>query len=256
MKSKFDLEGKVAIVTGARRGMGASHSSVLAGAGARVVVVDIDKAECEKVVGKIREDGGEAFALECDITKKEEVSVMIEKTEEKYGGLDILVNNAGINDFKNFFEMATEDWDRIINVNLKGAFFCTQAGSRLMKESGGGSIINIGSVAMGQGGIGFPRSLAYVSSKGGLAGMTEALAIDLASSDIRVNLIAPGIIETPMIDKIKEDKDKFEEIIDSLPMKRIGKPEEVSAVVHFLASEASSYMTGAIINVDGGWLSR
>ncbi len=253
-KDLFNLEGKVAIVTGARRGMGRTHCLALADAGARVVVSDIDKNDCEKVVSEIRERGGEAIAVECDISKKEEVDAMVKKAREEYEGVDILVNNAGIVNFKNFFELAEEDWDRVININLKGYFLCTQAVAEVMKERGGGSIINIGSVAMGQMGIGFPNTVPYVASKGGIAGMTEALAIDLAPYNIRINAIAPGLIETPMIDPVKEDEAAMSALTGRLPLKRVGRPEEISAGVLFLASDASSYMTGAVMNIDGGWL--
>ncbi len=253
-KEYFNLNGKVAVVTGGRRGMGKTHCFALADAGARVVVSDISLPECEMVVEEIRGRGGDALAIECDISKKEEINNLFKKTKEFYGRVDVLVNNAGIVDFKNFLDIQEEDWDRILDVNLKGYFFCSQVAVEIMKETGGGSIVNIGSIAMGQGGVGFPNIPHYVASKGGVAGLTEALALDLASYNIRVNLIAPGVIETPMIDSIKEDKNAVKEIIDRLPLKRLGKPEEISTVVLFLASDASSYMTGSVINVDGGWL--
>jgi NAD(P)-dependent dehydrogenase (short-subunit alcohol dehydrogenase family) len=253
-KDFFNLNEKVAIVTGARRGMGKTHCFALADAGARVVVSDVNIFECEQVVNEIRERGGDSFAVECDISKKEEVENLVKRTVETYQRVDVLVNNAGIVDFKNFFDLQEEDWNRILNVNLKGYFFCSQAAAGVMKENGGGSIINIGSIAMGQSGVGFPNTVPYVSSKGGVAGLNEALAVDLGKYNIRVNLIAPGVIETPMIDSIKEDEEAVKQIVNRLPLKRIGKPEEVSSVVLFLASEASSYMTGAVINVDGGWL--
>jgi NAD(P)-dependent dehydrogenase (short-subunit alcohol dehydrogenase family) len=253
-KDYFKLDGKVAVVTGARRGMGRTHCFALADSGAKVVVSDIKLAECELVVEEIRERGGDACAIECDVSKKEEVDKLIKETKETYGRIDILVNNAGIVDFKNFFDLQEEDWERILNVNLKGCFFCSQAVAEVMKESGGGSIINIGSIAMGQNGIGFPNTVPYVASKGGVAGITEAMAVDLADYNIRVNLIAPGVIETPMIDNIMENDEMVKQIISRLPLKRIGKPEEISSVVLFLASDASSYMTGSVINVDGGWL--
>lgn len=250
----FNLKEKVAVVTGGRRGMGRTHCLSLADAGARVVVSDISKEDCQKVVEEIEEKGGEAIAVECDISKKEEVENLMEQAKEAYGGVDILVNNAGIVDFKSFFELTEEDWDRIIDVNLKGYFLCTKAAAELMKERGEGNIINIGSIAMGQAGIGFPNATPYVASKGGIAGMTESLAIDLAPYGIRINAIAPGFIETPMVDPVKEDEEGVNAIISKLPFKRAGQPEEISSVVLFLASDASSYMTGAIINVDGGWL--
>ncbi len=254
-KEIFNLTGKVAVVTGARRGMGRSHCLALSDAGASVIVSDIDKKDCEKVVEEIRERGGDAIAFQCDVSDKEEVLEMAKMVKEKFKGVDILVNNAGVVDFKNFFDLEEEDWNRIMSVNLKGFFLCTQAFAQIMKDGGGGSIINIGSVAMGQSGIAFSNMVPYVSSKGGVAGMTEALAADLGQYNIRVNLIAPGIIDSSTINSKKEEEKSFEETIDKLPLKRVGRPEEVSGAVIFLASEASSYITGAVINVDGGWLS-
>ncbi len=254
MHHLFDLKSKVAVVTGARRGMGRTHCLILAEAGAKVVVSDIDLGECEKVVGEIADAGGEALAVKCDISKKEEVDAMIARTVEEFGGVDILVNNAGIADFKEFLSMTEEDWDRTIDINLKGYFLCSQAAAKKMTEKGSGVIVNIGSIAMGQAGVGFPNLVHYVASKGGIAGMTEALAIDLAPHNIRINTIAPGVIETPMVDPIKSDEEGLKGLLARLPMKRMGRPEEISSAVLFLASDASSYMTGAVINVDGGWL--
>ncbi len=254
MHHLFDLKGKVAVVTGARRGMGRTHCLILAEAGAKVVVSDIDLGECEKVVGEIADAGGEALAVKCDISKKEEVDAMIARAVEEFGGVDILVNNAGIADFKEFLSMTEEDWDRTIDINLKGYFLCSQAAAKKMTERGSGVIVNIGSIAMGQVGIGFPNLVHYVASKGGIAGMTEALAIDLAPHKIRVNAIAPGVIETPMVDPIKSNEEGLKGLLARLPMGRMGEPEEISSAVLFLASDASSYMTGSVINVDGGWL--
>ncbi len=250
----FSLKGKTAIVTGARRGMGRTHSLLLAKAGANIVVSDISLQECQQVVEEIKLLGGNAIAAKCDISKKEEVNLLIEKTKREFGGIDILVNNAGIADFKDFFEITEADWDKTIDINLKGYFLCSQRAAAEMKEKGGGVIVNIGSIAMGQVGIGFPDLVHYVSSKGGVSGMTEALAVDLAPYNIRVNAIAPGLIDTPMIDPVKANEQAMQGTIKRLPMKRAGTPMEISKAVLFLASDASSYMTGAVINVDGGWL--
>lgn len=250
----FSLQGKSAIVTGARRGMGKSHALVLAKAGARVVVSDISKEDCEKVVDEIKADGGEAVAIKCDISNQDEVENLVNQTKEIFGSVDILVNNAGVCEFKEFFSLNEEDWKKTIDINLKGYFLCTQAAAKIMKEQGEGRIVNIGSVAMGQVGIGFPNLVPYVASKGGIAGMTEALAVDLAPYNIRVNTIAPGMIDTPMVDPIKSDEKSFEASVQKVPMKRFGKPVEISNAVLFLASDASSYMTGVVFPVDGGWL--
>ena len=254
MSDLFNLENRVAVVTGAGMGMGRTHALLLAEAGAKVTVSDISFENCEKVVQEIKEQGGEAIAVKCDISQKSEVEEMIVKTIENFGKVDILVNNAGIADFKDFFEMEEKDWEKTIDINLKGYFLCSQSAAKEMAKQKSGTIINIGSIAMGQVGVGFPNLVHYVSSKGGIAGMTEAMALDLASYNIRVNAIAPGAIETQMVDPIKSDPRSLEGLLARLPMKRMGRPEEISSVVVFLASDASSYMTGSIINVDGGWL--
>ncbi len=254
MSKLFSLEDKVAVVTGAGRGMGRTHAILLAQAGAKIIVSDISLENCEKVVAEIEKEKGSAIAVKCDISQKEEVDNLVSRAVKGFGKLDILVNNAGIADFKDFMEMTEEDWDKTIDINLKGYFLCSQAAAKEMVKQKSGNIINIGSVAMGQAGIAFPNLVHYVSSKGGVAGMTEALALDLAPYNIRVKTIAPGIIETPMVDPVKSNPQALEGLLARLPMKRMGQPEEISSVVVFLASDASSYMTGAIINVDGGWL--
>jgi NAD(P)-dependent dehydrogenase (short-subunit alcohol dehydrogenase family) len=250
----MDLKEKVAIVTGARRGMGKTHALALAKAGAKVVVSDISQEDCEKVVKEIEKNGGEALAIKCDVTQKEEVDNMVKVAVGKWGKVDILINNAGIAQFFPFLEMKEEDWDRTININLKGYFLCAQAAAKEMAKQKSGVIVNIASVAMGQVGIGFPNIAHYCASKGGIVGMTEALAIELAPYNIRVNAISPGMIETPMIDPVKQDKQSMEGLIARLPLHRVGKPEEVSNLVLFLASDASSYMTGSTVVIDGGWL--
>ncbi|OIO45987.1 MAG: hypothetical protein AUJ31_02710 [Parcubacteria group bacterium CG1_02_39_15] len=250
----MDLKGKVAIITGARRGMGRTHALALAKAGAKVVVADISLEDCQKVVKEIEKNKGEALAVKCDVAKKEEVEEMVKKAVEKFGKVDILVNNAGICQFKPFLDLTEEEWDRTLNINLKGYFLCAQAAAKEMVKQKSGVIINIASVAMGQVGVGIPNIVHYCASKGGVVGMTEALAVELAPYNIRVNAISPGMIETPMIDPIKKDPKVAEAMLDRVPMKRVGKPEEVSNLVLFLASDASSYMTGSTVVIDGGWL--
>lgn len=251
----FELKNKVAIITGARRGMGRTHALILAKAGAKVVVSDISQEDCEKVVEEIKKNKGEAMAVKCDVSKKEEVDEMVKKTVEKFGKIDILVNNAGICQFKLFLELTEEDWARTLDINLKGYFLCAQAAVKEMAKQKFGRIINIASVAMGQQGIGFPNIVHYCASKGGIIGMTEALAVELAPYNIRVNAIAPGMIETPMIESVKQDPKTMEGMLARVPMHRVGKPEEVSNLVLFLASDESSYITGSTVVIDGGWLS-
>jgi len=249
-----DLKGKVAIITGARRGMGKSHALALAKAGAKVVVSDISQEECEKVVEEIKKAKGEAMAIKCDVSKKAEVDEMIKKTIDEFGRVDILVNNAGICQFKPFLDLTEDDWDRTININLKGYFLCAQAASKEMVKQKSGVIVNIASIAMGQVGVGFPTLAHYCASKGGIVGMTETMALELAPYGIRVNAISPGAIETPMIDPLKSDPKTMEGTLSQIPLHRTGKPEEVSNLVLFLASDSSSYMTGSTVVIDGGWL--
>jgi len=250
-----DLKNKVAIVTGARRGMGRTHALKLAQEGVKVVVSDISEEDCQKVVDEIKKAGGEGLALKCDVSKKKEVDELVKKTVDKFGKVDILVNNAGIAQFKPFLELTEEEWDRTLDINLKGYFLCAQAASKEMVKQKSGVIINIASVAMGQVGVGFPNVVHYCASKGGIVAMTEALVLELAPFGIRVNVISPGMIETPMIDPIKQDPKMMEGLMSRVPLRRFGKPEEVSDLVLFLASDASSYMTGSAVVIDGGWLS-
>jgi 3-oxoacyl-[acyl-carrier protein] reductase len=250
----MDLKEKVVIITGARRGMGRSHALVLAKAGAKVVVSDVSEEDCQKVVKEIEKNGGEALAVKCDVSKKEEVDSLVKKTIERFGKVDILVNNAGICQFRSFLELTEEDWDRTLDVNLKGYFLCAQAAAKEMVKKKRGKIINIASIAAGQVGIGFPALAHYSASKGGIIALTETLAVELAPYNIRVNAIAPGMIETPMIAPVKKSPGQEKEVLKRIPLGRTGTPEEVSNLVLFLASDASSYITGSTVIIDGGWM--
>ena len=250
----INLENEIAIVTGARRGMGKAHALTLAKLGAKVVVTDISQEECQFVVDEIEKNNGQAMAIECDVSKKQDIDEMIKKTVEKWGKIDVLVNNAGIAQFKPFLEITEQEWDKTIDINLKGYFLCAQAVAQEMVKQKSGSIINIASIAMGQVGVGFQNLAHYSASKGGIVAMTETMAIELGAHNIRVNAIAPGVIETPMVDPVKQDKQAMQGILARLPLKRIGRSEEVANLVAFLASDASSYMTGSTVVIDGGWL--
>lgn len=236
--------------------MGKADALTLARYGALVAVTDINQEECQKVVDEIKKHGGSAVAFKMDVTNKEEVEEVMEKTIKEFGRLDILVNNAGIVEFKPFLELTEEEWDRTLNINLKGQFLCAQAAAKQMQKQGGGVIVNIASVAMGQQGVGFPNIAHYCASKGGIVALTEALAVELAPFNIRVNGIAPGMIDTPMIENIKSDSKQMAGMLARVPLKRAGKPEEIAEVVAFLASDEASYMTGSMVIVDGGWLSN
>ncbi len=251
----MDLKNKVAIITGARRGMGRTHALALSSMGAKVVVSDISQEECQVVVDEIAKSGGEAIAVKCDVSNKTEVDAMMAKAVETFGKIDIMVNNAGICQFKPFLDLTEEEWNKTIDINLKGYFLCGQAAAKEMaKQKSGGAIVNIASIAMGQVGVGFPAISHYCASKGGIVAMTEAMALELAPYNIRVNAIAPGAIDTPMASSVKDDPKVLEGTLMRVPLKRMGKPEEISNAVVFLASDASSYMTGSVMVVDGGWL--
>ena len=250
----FKLNGKVVLVTGSRRGMGKADAKILAERGAKVVITDLDLGECQKVVEEIKSSGGEALAIQMDVSNQSEVNQTIDKIISKFGRLDILVNNAGIYSPKPFLELTEEEWDKTIDINLKGQFLCAQRAAREMAKNKWGRIINIASVASGQVGVGIAGGAHYTASKGGVIGMSETLAIELAPLGITVNVIAPGAIDTPMIKAAQMPQEAMEGLLASVPLKRIGKPEEVAHTVAFLASEESSYITGSTIYVDGGWL--
>jgi len=250
----FELTNKVALVTGARRGMGKAHSLALARQGAKVVVTDINQEECQAVVEEIKKQGGEAIALKLDVSKKAEVDSVFDEVIRHFGHLDILVNNAGLYFSKMALELTEEDWEKMMAVNLKGEFLCAQRAAKEMSKNKWGRIINIASVASGQTGVGIAGGAHYTASKGGIIGMSETLAIEWAPLGINVNVIAPGAIDTPMVSAAQMPEEAMKAMLARIPLKRIGKPEEVSAVVVFLASEESSYITGATFYVDGGWL--
>lgn len=245
----FNLNNKVALITGARRGMGKAHAFSLAEQGATVIVTDINKQECSSVAQEIESKGGKADCYKMDVTNKEDIDKVMSDVVEKHGSLDILVNNAGIYKIKSAEEMTEEEWMETIDINLKGQFLCSQRAVKEMKKNNWGRIINITSIASGQVGIGLNGGSHYAASKGGIIAMTESLAREWAEYGITVNAIAPGAIDTPMI-----KGSDTESITQGVPMKRVGRPEEVSAAVVFLASDESSYTTGSTIYVDGGWL--
>lgn len=252
--SKFcDLNGKVAIITGAARGMGKAHALKLAGAGAKVVVSDISLEESQIVADEIQKSRGQALAVKCDVSKKADIDNLVAETVKKFGKIDILVNNAGIFPFKPFLEISEPDFQKVIDINLKGYFLMAQACAKEMAKNKSGSIVNIASIAMGQVGMGFAGLTHYCASKGGIVAMAEAMSLELAPMGIRVNCIAPGAIDTPGASTTNMDEKAREAMLAPIPMKRQGKSEEVSNAVLFLSSDESSYMTGSVMVVDGGW---
>lgn len=250
----FNLKDKIALVTGGRRGMGKSHALALATQGAKVVITDIDEAECQLVVDEIKANDGEATCFKMDVSSKEDIDRVIAEAIKQFSRLDILVNNAGIYIPKPALEITEEEWNKVMDINLKGEFLCAQRVAREMAKNKWGRIINIASVASGQVGVGISGGAHYTASKGGIIGLSETLAIEWAPLGINVNVIAPGAIDTPMVAAAQMPKEAMDALLSRVPLKRIGKPEEVSAMVVFLASEEASYVTGATFYVDGGWL--
>lgn len=250
----FDLTGKVAIVTGARRGMGRAHALALAAQGATVVVTDVDEGECSIVVDEIEAVGGTARCFKMDVTNSTEIDTVFDAVIKEYGRIDILVNNAGVYTSKPALDISLEEWNRTLSINLTGQFLCAKRAAEEMKKNKWGRIINISSIASGQIGVGIAGGAHYTASKGGVIGMSETLAIEWAPLGITVNVVAPGAIDTPMMQAADMPKEQLDALLLGIPLKRVGKPEEVSAAVVFLASDEASYITGATLYVDGGWL--
>lgn len=246
----MQLKNKVAIVTGAKQGIGLGIALALAKAGCHVVVSDVDLAGCEKAAAKIKKFKVKTLAVACDVSKKTEVDNLVSKTVKEFGRLDILVNNAGIFPFVSFADMTETNWDKVQEVNLKGTFLCSQAAVKKMKA--GGKIVNISSIASL---IGFEGLVHYCASKGGVNGMTRALALELAAKKINVNAVAPGAIETPGLTTAMT-KEARQGTLAAIPWKRLGTPDDIAQAVVFLASDQADYITGQILVVDGGWTLR
>jgi len=247
MTSLFDLTRKVAIVTGAARGIGQGIAIELAKAGADVVVSDIIPEE--GTINQIKKLKRRAIYVKTDISNKKQVENLIAETIKNFKKIDILVNNAGIYVPGNVSDLPEESWDKTMSINLKGPFLCSQAALKHMKK--GASIINISSVAGIEGSAG---GAAYCASKGGIRLFTKALAAEVGSLGIRVNSVHPGLIDTAMTTGFTKDKKALEAMMSKFLIKRVGKPIDIAGPVVFLASDASSYMTGSEIVADGGWI--
>ncbi|MDJ0744644.1 MAG: 3-oxoacyl-[acyl-carrier-protein] reductase [Xenococcaceae cyanobacterium MO_167.B27] len=240
------LQGKTAIVTGASRGIGKATALALATVGAKVVVNYARSSDAaDEVVKTIVDGGGDAVALQADVSQPEAVDNLIKETLAKYSSIDVLVNNAGITKDTLLMRMKLEQWQAVINLNLTGVFLCTKAVTKTMLKQRSGRIINIASVA---GQMGNPGQANYSAAKAGVIGFTKTVAKELASRGVTVNAVAPGFIETDMTHDLKAD-----DILKFIPLGRYGKPEEIAGMIRFLAADpAAAYITGQVFNVDGG----
>lgn len=251
------LDGKIAIVTGASQGIGRACAERLAQEGAKVLLADINDELGTKVAEAINAAGGEAVFHTCDVAERLDVHNLVAAALDRYGRIDLLVNNAAVLDDKPFLELEEAEFDAVIRTNLKGSFLCGQAVARQLvrqveaegENAKPGSIVNMSSVNAW---FGLPDHVAYSASKGGIAQLTKSMAIALAPYGIRVNAVGPGSIATPMLDEVIKDKAFRTKVLSRTPLGRLGKPEEIAAIVAWLASEQASYVTGTTIFADGG----
>ena len=248
MINKNDIEGKVAIVTGSSRGIGKEVAVQLACFGAKVVLCGTNETLLKAVQEELQEQfNADCFYVVVDVSDSKQVAVLIDNTLQKYGCIDILVNNAGITSDTLLLRMSELDWDRVIDINLKGVFLCTKAVLKPMMKARKGRIINVSSVV---GLIGNPGQANYAASKSGIIGFTKSVAREVASRQITVNVVAPGYIKTDMTNVLSDKV--VEEACKSIPQSRLGEPKDIANLILFLTSEQSSYITGQVINVDGG----
>lgn len=241
------MEGKVAVVTGAASGMGRATALRFASKGARVVAADVNEAGLAEMAATA---GGEFLRVTADVSDREQVDALVQRTVDRFGGVDVMVANAGIGHGKSFLDTTEEDFDRVLAVNLKGVLFCGQAAARAMVAARrGGAIVNVASTYAE---VTAPERAAYSASKGGVRMLTKSMAVDLGPHGIRVNAVAPGWIRTGM--NPLDDPGRVADLEAAIPLGRIGTPDDVAGVIEFLASDAAAYVSGAMLFVDGAWI--
>lgn len=254
-RTKYDFSNQVAFITGASTGIGRTTALAFGASNAQVVVVDVNVDAGAQTAHMIQKTGGRAHFIACDVSRDFEVKKAIEETVARFGSLDFAFNNAGMEGQQAFTPECTEEnWDRVISVNLKGVWLCMKYQIQLMLKQGHGSIVNCSSIA---GLVGFPGMPAYVASKHGVLGLTKTAALEYAKSNIRVNAICPGVIQTAMIDRLAHGEAQAgKQLVEGEPMGRLGQPEEVAQAALWLCSDSSSFVTGHSMAVDGGWVAQ
>ncbi len=252
---KYDYQGSVALVTGAGMGIGLASAKAFAVSGASIVLADVNIKAVQAAADEIISNGGKALAIQCDVADEQQVKAMIEKIVATFGKLDVAYNNAGINTLEiEVADLSRADYDRITSINQNGIWFSMQYEIRQMLKQGSGVIVNCSSLA---GFVGARGRAAYSATKYAVIGMTKSAALEYATRGIRVNAVCPGMFETPMADFITEgNKDVLKEMTKAAPMGRLGQPEEIADAVLWLCSDASSYVTGEALSVDGGFLAQ
>jgi NAD(P)-dependent dehydrogenase (short-subunit alcohol dehydrogenase family) len=248
-KELFLLTGKTAIVTGGGGGIGRRVAIAFSEFGAKLIIADIDQKTADLVVSEIKAKGGEAIAIRMDVTNPDEVYEMVNAAVNAFGRVDILFNNAGISIRGPAESFSLDEWNKVIAVNLTGMFICAQGVGKLMIKQGGGKIINTASVSAK---LGHPGNLAYAAAKHGVVGMTKVMAVEWGKYGVSVNCIGPGVIKTPMTMKAFSDPEQYQELARRVPLGRLGEPDDIIGAVVFLASEASNYVTGQTIFIEGG----
>jgi NAD(P)-dependent dehydrogenase (short-subunit alcohol dehydrogenase family) len=244
-----DLTGRVALITGAGRGMGRASAERIAADGARVVVNDLDEARAAEVADRLVSEGAEAMGVAADVSDAADVSRLVGSTRERFGGVDVLVNNAGVLRRTGILALEEDEWDLVLDVNLKGTYLCTRAVLPAMKEAGWGRVVNISSSAgRSVSTLGGPH---YTTAKAAVLGFTRAVAKEMAPFGITLNAVCPGLVNTEMVNEVITDA-QTRAYADSFPIKRLAEPEEVAELVAFLASDRAAYITGASLDINGG----